>query len=133
MADTVSVTQADIDAAENWRFIECRHCSEYDGDFVNDLAEDFAHHRLTYTQSDLRDALSQIKDQLDDDNFPPDGGVSVAARIKWIENELEDEPNRLPYGSNDRPPCRNGHEIAELLIEYGGLIARAALKEKTND
>lgn len=50
MADTVSVTQADREAAENWRFIECRHCSEYGGDFVNDLAEDFARHRLASTQ-----------------------------------------------------------------------------------
>ena len=41
----IEVTQADRDAAEEWGFIECRHCSEYEGDFVPDLALAFARHR----------------------------------------------------------------------------------------
>ena len=38
----MKVSDADLAAAREWDFIECRHCSEYDGDFVIDLAQDFA-------------------------------------------------------------------------------------------
>ncbi len=47
MSDEVNeVTQADRDAAAEWSFIECRHCSEYEGDFTADLAAAFARHRI---------------------------------------------------------------------------------------
>lgn len=45
-AEQPTITQADIEAAEQWRFIECMRCSEYEGDFVHDLAADFARHRI---------------------------------------------------------------------------------------
>lgn len=41
----VQVVQADREAAAEWVFIECRHCSEYEGDFPADLAQAFARHR----------------------------------------------------------------------------------------
>lgn len=61
-----TVIQADREAAQEWGFIECRHCSEYEGDFVADLAEAFASHREASTarledqKEGLADALNAI-------------------------------------------------------------------------
>lgn len=49
MTDVI-VTQEDREAARKWDFIECCHCSQYDGNFVEDLAEDFARHRQSSTE-----------------------------------------------------------------------------------
>lgn len=46
LRERAKVEQIDREAAAEWTFIECRHCSEYEGDFEADLARDFAHHRL---------------------------------------------------------------------------------------
>jgi hypothetical protein len=43
------VTQADIDAAEEWRYIVNHRWSEYEGDPVADLAASFRDHRLAHT------------------------------------------------------------------------------------
>lgn len=49
------------------------------------------------------------------------------ARLSWIEAELEDEPNRPAYSFNTEGPlCRNGHEVAELLLERAELKLKAA-------
>ncbi len=66
------ITQEDREAAADWSFIECRHCSEYEGDFPADLAAAFARHRIaalsaTPAPSDqdasrLREALNKIAD-----------------------------------------------------------------------
>lgn len=39
------VMQIDRDAAAEWAFMECKYCSQYEGDFEADLAADFARHR----------------------------------------------------------------------------------------
>ena len=41
----VEVTQVDRALAADWN-IECRYCSEYEGDYEADLAEAFARHRI---------------------------------------------------------------------------------------
>ncbi len=41
----IKVEQCDRDAAADWN-IECKHCSEYEGDYEADLAEAFARHRI---------------------------------------------------------------------------------------
>jgi hypothetical protein len=49
------------------------------------------------------------------------------ARLAWIKAELKDEPNRPLYGlDGSSQPCRNGHEIAELLLEQAELELKAA-------
>ena len=44
MTDIANVTQADRMQAFDWN-MECRHCSEYEGDYEADLAQAFARHR----------------------------------------------------------------------------------------
>lgn len=72
----------------------------------------------------MKRALERIQGLADSGFDPPEG---VATRIEWIEAELADEPNRPLYGSGEEEPRRNGHEIAELIVEHAGLVARAAL------
>ena len=60
---TEEVTQADRMLAEQWRFIECMHCSQYEGDFVNDLAADFARHRIA-NQPPAQDGLVEALQEL---------------------------------------------------------------------
>lgn len=68
-------------------------------------------------------ALERIRHRAD--GWVPEEGFE--ARIAWIEAELDDEPNRMPYGDGITPPCRNGYEVSELLAEHAGLVARQAL------
>ena len=55
------VEQADRDAAEQWRFIEGRY-SEYEGDFVADLAADFARHRRAPAWEGIETVPDALKD-----------------------------------------------------------------------
>src|SRR3546814_14754845 len=45
MSEQVHVEQVDRDFARDWD-IECKHCSEYEGNYKADLAEAAAKHRL---------------------------------------------------------------------------------------
>lgn len=76
----------------------------------------------------LREALERIQARAD--GWVPKEGF--AARISWIEAELDDEPNRPLYRKGDVPPCRNGHEVTELIAEHAGLVARAALSPQND-
>ena len=69
--EPVEVTQADREAAEEWAFIECRRCSEYEGDFPADLAADFARHRIASRATDtaLAEELRALKPHLPEFGF----------------------------------------------------------------
>ncbi|ASK88493.1 hypothetical protein [Sphingorhabdus sp. SMR4y] len=67
MTDTriqAQVTQADRDAADEWTFIECMRCSEYEGDFGADLAADFAAHRIAALDGLNPDAIADVVEAL---------------------------------------------------------------------
>ncbi len=50
MQGEVTVTQADRRFADDWN-IECRHCSEYEGDFQDDFAQAVAEYRIETTRA----------------------------------------------------------------------------------
>lgn len=73
----------------------------------------------------LREALERIAAWSGEEALPD----AWQERLAWIESELEDEPNRPLYAlDSEQPLCRNGNELAELLLECIGLTARAALQ-----
>ena len=68
----VQVMQADRDFARDWNY-ECRHCSEYDGDFEADLAEAAALHRLATRPAPVGEPVGTTGE------FPgSNGGFSMA-------------------------------------------------------
>lgn len=94
---------------------------------VNALPALLAHLESTASiRQGMEAALERIA-AASDDYIGPD---EWQARLTWIEAELEAESTRLPFGSNDEPPCRNGWEVSELIAERAGLIARTALASR---
>lgn len=82
MQGDVTVTQADKQFAADWNY-ECKHCSEYEGDFEADLAEAVARHRLAA----LADAQGE-----------PVAAQDVAALVeenKRLQQALVDHNDRL--------------------------------------
>lgn len=55
-----TIKQADREAAADWN-IECKWCSEYEGDYEADLAEAFARHREAAEREALERALKALK------------------------------------------------------------------------
>jgi hypothetical protein len=103
--------------AEQWRL-------RRDAESSRDVAR-AACDTLREENARLMEALERIAKQADD--VTPTEGFEE--QIAWIEAELDDEPNRLPYGDDEQPPCRNGYEVSELIAEHAGLVARQALRQ----
>ena len=81
------VEQADRDAAEQWRFIEGRY-SEYEGDFVADLAADFARHRRAPAWEGIESA-------------PRDGTPLLLACATWPHSTVLGKPVPIKVGGWD--------------------------------
>lgn len=87
MMTDIVVTQADRAMAEMWD-IECRHCSEYDGDYRADLAEAFASHRQAAAEEveRLREALIAAESWLEYE--PPLRGSAYGRLMRRIKAAL---------------------------------------------
>jgi hypothetical protein len=80
--------------------------------------------------AELVEALQKIAEWAEEEGMPPEVREQ---RLAWIDAELEAEPTRSLYGLNGEPPCRNGHEITELIAERACLIAQLTLAKIGGD
>jgi len=84
--EVVAVIQADVDAANEWAFIEGRW-SEYEGDFAADLAADFARHRIAHSEPRPVAEDMEVAAQLSCEAFYGNdwqwGMLNDAFRQKW--------------------------------------------------
>src|SRR3546814_576633 len=91
MSEQVHVEQVDRDFARDWD-IECKHCSEYEGNYKADLAEAAAKHRLAGEAA---------------------GRASERERIvKWLRSDP------LEFGSSEYPDWAIAEAYAKV-IERG--------------
>jgi hypothetical protein len=76
------ISQSAREAAEGWRFIECLHCSQYENDFVEDLAADFDQFAMgAIAEAEQRgmERAAGIAENFDD--TASDNLASTAARV----------------------------------------------------
>lgn len=107
------VEQVDRDAAAEWSFIECRHCSEYEGNFEADLAEAFARHRLAATRNaELVGVLERL--------------TGALAKVSPIETNDTPDYAELTFGDH-QTQAMTMQPNDWLAIEAAYLEARAAL------
>lgn len=115
MPSNVTVTQADKQFAADWNF-ECRHCSEYEGDFEADLAVAVAKYREQATRDCGRCAeeWSAYMDEAVSKAPEPLRALGEYLTSLLDENEWKSAERYLNAAALTHPPAQDVAALVEL-------------------